>query len=50
LNIGCLKHVDLVNACEAKLHLTNELEAKLKDWMEHEKNLEVSDMNYLPQY
>ncbi len=48
--IGCLKHVNLGNACEAKLNLTNELEAKFKDWMEREKNLEVGDMNDLPQY
>jgi hypothetical protein len=48
--IGCLKHLDLINTCEAKSNLINQLEVEFEDGMECEEFPKVGDMIYLPCY
>lgn len=50
MHVGCLNHLDLVNACEAKSDSTNELEVEFEDGMECEESPKVGDMIFLPHY
>ncbi len=41
LHVGCYKHFDLVNACEVKYGLIDELEGDFDDGVEHEEFFNV---------
>jgi hypothetical protein len=45
-----LNHLNLVNACEAKSNLIDELKVEFEDGMECEEFPKVGDMIYLPYY